>query len=142
MSERTGGGPDRPDPAEHTPPTSAWEWAVAALGAALVAGAIGYLVHHAVTVGEAVPEIAVEHTGTRPTQGGYIVRFLARNRGGATAASLRIEGELLQGSSVVETGEATLDYLPPFSERRGGLFFREDPGRHELRLVPKGYADP
>ena len=51
MSERTGDGPGRPDPAEHTPPTSAWEWAVAALGAALVAGAIGYLVHHAVTVG-------------------------------------------------------------------------------------------
>ena len=136
------GAPAKPGRDEHAPPTSPWEWAVAALGAALVAGTIGYLVHHALTVGEGVPEVSVEHTGTRATQGGHIVRFLARNRGGATAAGLRIEGELLRDSSVVETGEATLDYLPPFSERRGGLFFREDPGRYELRLAPKGYADP
>lgn len=135
-------GPGRPGGDEHAPPTSKWEWAVAALGAALVAGAIGYLVYHALTIGEGVPEVVVEHAGTRAVQGGHIVRFLARNRGSTTAASLRIEGALLRDSSVVETSEATLDYLPSFSERQGGLFFREDPGRYELRLVPKGYADP
>ena len=42
----------------------------------------------------------------------------------------------------METSGATLDYLPSFSEWRGGLFFRGDPDRHELRLVPKGYAQP
>ena len=80
-------GPGRPGGDEHAPPTSKWEWAVAALGAALVAGAIGYLVYHALTIGEGVPEVVVEHAGTRAVQGGHIVRFLARNRGSTTAAS-------------------------------------------------------
>lgn len=123
-------------------PISKWEWMIAALGFALVAGAIGYMAHHALTPRTAVPELTVERMSTHVTQGGYVVRFSARNRSNATAASLRIEGELRQGPSVVETSGATLDYLPSFSERRGGLFFQQDPNRHELRLSPKGYAEP
>ena len=35
-----------------------------------------------------------------------------------------------------------MDYLPPGSEREGGLFFSRDPRRHEVRLRAKGYVDP
>ena len=123
-------------------PTSKWEWAVAALGLALVVGGIGYMAHHALTTDAKVLEVTVERVSTHATQGGYVVTFAARNHGNATAASLRVEGELRRGPSVMETSGATVDYLPSFSERWGGLFFREDPDRHELRLFPKGYAQP
>ena len=36
----------------------------------------------------------------------------------------------------------TLDYLPQDSERRGGLFFTEDPAAYELVLRAQGYAEP
>lgn len=133
-------GPGRREGA--VPPISKWEWAVAALGLFLVLGAIGQLAHHALTATSEVPEVTLERVGTHATQGGYVVRFVARNHGSATAAALQVGGELRRGASVVETSTATLDYLPSYSERGGGLFFQEDPDRHELRLVPKGYAEP
>lgn len=150
MSDRTkaapGGtaedGSDDPDQDEPPPPVSRWEQAVAALGVVLVLGAIGYMAYHALTVRAEVPEVTVERVSTQAVQGGYVVRFRARNHSAATAASLQIEGELRQGPSVVETSGATLDYVPSFSERRGGLFFRADPDLHEVRLMPKGYTDP
>ena len=123
-------------------PVSKWEWAVAAVGFALVAGALGYMVRHALTVDSKVLEVTVERQSTHATQGGYVVLFRARNHSNATAATLWVEGELRQGSSVVETSSAMLDYLPSFSERWGGLFFREAPDKHELRLSPRGYAQP
>ena len=120
-------------------PVSKWEWAVAAFGLALVAGTIGYSAYNALAAGAAVP---VERVGTHATQGGYVVRFSARNHSGATAAELRVEGELRRGASVVEASGVTLGYLPSFSRRQGGLFFQEDPDEYELRLLPKGYAEP
>lgn len=46
------------------------------------------------------------------------------------------------GGEVVEEGEATVDYVPSSSERRGGLVFTRDPRRHELTLRVKGWAEP
>lgn len=123
-------------------PPSKWQWAFAAVGLALVVGVIGYMARYALTAGSVVPDVTVERVSTHATRGGHIVRFRARNHASAVAASLRIEGELRQGSSVVETSDATLDYLPSFSERRGGLFFQRDPEGYELRLVSKGYTEP
>lgn len=123
-------------------PVSKWEWAVAAFGLALVVGTIGYSAYNALAAGAAVPGVTVERVGTHATQGGYVVRFSARNHSGATAAELRVEGELRQGASLVEASGVTLGYLPSFSRRQGGLFFQEDPDKYELRLFPKGYAEP
>lgn len=150
MSDRTKAAPGEPaeggsgDPGrdEPPPPVSRWEQVVAAFGVVLVLCVIGYMAYYALNVRAAVPEVTVEHVSTHAVRGGYVVRFRARNHGGATAAALQVEGELRRDSSVVETSGVTLDYVPSFSERRGGLFFRADPDRHELRLVPKGYADP
>jgi uncharacterized protein (TIGR02588 family) len=62
--------------------------------------------------------------------------------GGQAAAEVLVEGELAGEAGPHETSEATIDYLPPDSEREGGLFFGRDPSRHELRLRAKGYVDP
>ncbi|MBJ6127097.1 TIGR02588 family protein [Microvirga splendida] len=122
--------------------TSKWEWVAAACGLLLVLGTLGYIVYYALTTEAKIPDITAEAIRTEPTRGGHVVQFRARNHSSTTAAGLQITGELRQGSSVVERSEITLDYLPPFSEREGGLIFQEDPARYELRIAPKAYREP
>lgn len=122
--------------------TSKWEWVAAGLGLLIVLGMLGSIGYYGLTTSQSVPAVRIEHAGTDAVPGGYVVRFRAVNSSSATAAALRIAGELRQGSAVVESGEAVLDYLPGRSERQGGFFFRQDPSRYELRLYPLGYVEP
>jgi uncharacterized protein (TIGR02588 family) len=123
-------------------PIPVTEWVVAALGAALVAATIFYLVWLALSRDDAPPDVQVVAGGVHALANGYVVEFRAVNAGGQAAAGLLVEGELSGPQGTVETAEATVDYLPPRSERAGGLIFKEDPRRHELRLSAKGYVDP
>jgi uncharacterized protein (TIGR02588 family) len=123
-------------------PVPATEWVVAAIGAALVAGTIGYLVFLALSRDEAPPDVQIVSGSVHAVQNGYVVEFRAINAGAKAAAELLIEGELEGPDGVVETSEATIDYLPPRSEREGGMIFSQDPRRYELRLSAKGYVDP
>ena len=118
------------------------EWLVGGLGALLVAGSIAYLVYHALWRDAAPPDVQVAVEAIVPRADGWLVQFRAINRGGRAAAELVVEGELVSGEGPIETGEATLDYLPPRSERTGGLFFTRDPRGFELQLRAKGYAEP
>ena len=122
--------------------TSKWEWVAGAVGLLLVLGAVGFIGYTALTSNQSVPAVTLEHVGTQRTPGGYVVEFRARNSGPATAASLTISGSLYDGTTEIETSEATLDYLPPKGERRGGLIFQTDPAEHELSLEAEGYVDP
>lgn len=131
------------DGAEHAPPTSPLEWVVAGVGALLIAAMIVYMVQYALSEHSSMPgEMDVAVLETRTGGLGHTVRFQIRNRTAATAATLIVRGELRSGDRVVETAEAQFDYLPPFSERYGGLIFQHDPSRYELRIVPSGYSEP
>src|SRR5690606_12415718 len=66
-----------------TPPI---ECAVAALCAVILFGIVGYLFWHALVRPSGPPEIAVEAVATPVTDGGYLVEFVAVNRGPRTAA--------------------------------------------------------
>jgi len=122
--------------------TSPLEWVIAAMGGALVAATLAYLVICAMAEPPRPPAVTLSVTSVTTTPGGYLVSFRAENTGGQTAAGLQITGELRDGEVVVESREATLDYLPQQSERRGGLFFTHDPAAHEVSLRAHGYADP
>lgn len=128
--------------AERGPGTSPWEWAAAAASLLLVLGAIGFLLRQAVVGVPSPPAIVLSVDSVHPAPGGFHVGFRARNLGGTTAASLHVAGELRDGERVVETSEATVGFVPPGAERRGGLFFREDPRRHALELRALGYEYP
>jgi uncharacterized protein (TIGR02588 family) len=123
-------------------PIPVTEWVVAALGALLVAGTIGYLVYLATTRDDTPPDVRVVEQAVHALQSGWLVEFRAVNAGSQAAAQLLIEGELRGPDGPVETSEATIDYLPARSAREGGLIFSRDPRRHELRLRAKGYVDP
>ena len=76
------------------------------------------------------------------TRNGYLAKIVAVNEGGMTAAGVVIEGELRRGTESVERSWTTIDYLPPRSEQRGGLFFTRDPRQFELQVRPFGYVEP
>jgi uncharacterized protein (TIGR02588 family) len=118
------------------------EWVIGGLGALLVAGAIALLVYHSLARGHAPPDIRLVAEEVLELRHGYLVRFRAFNEGGSAAAEVTIEGELVGRDGEVETSEAVLDYLPPRSDREGGLLFANDPRAGSLRLRATGYATP
>ena len=118
------------------------EWIVGGLGAALVGGTVAFLVYHSLTRDRTPPDVHLVAERVIDLQDGYLVQFRASNRGGSTAAQLTIEGELTGADGHTETSEATLDYLPPRSDREGGLMFSRDPQAGRLSLRAKGYARP
>lgn len=133
------------DRAKEHPPRHAiplLEWIVAGLGLLLVGGAIAFLVYHSATRGQTPPDLRVAAEGVLELDHGYVVQFRVLNQGGSAAAQVTIEGELVGPEGTIERGEAVLDYLPPRSDREGGLLFTRDPRGGELRLRATGYARP
>jgi uncharacterized protein (TIGR02588 family) len=135
-------GKDASGSAGKQPSTSRWEWVAAGLGLIIVGAIIGYLIYFGMSEHGKVPVIEVQVIEIHPTPAGYVVRFNTLNRGGVTAAGLRIRGELRRGETVLEETETELDYVPPHSERKASLIFQADPGSGTLRITPTGYTDP
>ncbi|MFC3126494.1 hypothetical protein ACFOD4_15630 [Pseudoroseomonas globiformis] len=114
------------------------------LGLIMLVAVLGILLHQALLRPDTPPGIRLE-AGTAEALGpglGYHLPVTAQNLGNQTAASLRVQGEIRREGQVVETSLLEFDYVPDRSQRRGGLFFREDPRQGELVLRPLGYADP
>jgi uncharacterized protein (TIGR02588 family) len=118
------------------------EWIVGALGAALVCGSIGFLVYHALARDQTPPDIRIVAERVLDLQNGYLVQFRAFNQGNSAAAEVGIEGELAGPDGDTEVSEVVLDYLPPRSDREGGLVFSRDPRAGQLSLRAKGHARP
>jgi uncharacterized protein (TIGR02588 family) len=127
---------------ENESETPLLEWAIACVGLVLVAGALGVLLYMAIRREVSPPEVTVRVISILPMQNGYLVRFHAVNQGGSTAEGVVIEGELRRGTERAETSHTTLDYLPSRSEKRGGLFFTQDPRQFDFQVRAFGYEEP
>jgi uncharacterized protein (TIGR02588 family) len=119
------------------------EWVSAAAGLALTLGVLGLIGREALS-GDAAqpPSIEVVPVRIAPAGPGFVVEVAAINRSGGTAAEVEVEGMLMRGESELETSRLIFDYVPGHAERRGGMYFREDPRRHRLELRPLGYQRP
>lgn len=121
---------------------SIWEWVVAAIGFVLVFGVIGFMLYRGIGGNSSPPDLIVQIESMLPTSNGYLVTFVVTNRGELTAAGVTVQGELHNGAERVESSAATLDYVPSRSQRRGGLYFLNDPQQNELQLWAQGYERP
>ncbi len=117
------------------------EWITAALGLLLLAGALWVLVSRGVDQPQP-PSITVDVEEITPVAGAWLVRFAATNRGDETVAGLRLAAKLSHGSTVVETADVQLDYVPARSVRRGGLFLSHDPASGTLEITPSTFSAP
>lgn len=131
--ERGAGRDERP---------SVWEWVTAAAGTLLVLGTVGLMLVEALRGESTPPDVVVSVDRVQAVTGGFRVEFRAENRGGETAAGVKVEGEVRGGGGETETSEMTLDFLPAKATRRGGLFFRDDPRGSRLTLRASGYSEP
>jgi uncharacterized protein (TIGR02588 family) len=117
-------------------------WIASGVGLLLFLGSVGILGYEGLfnSGGDPAISLSVErlsHDGRR-----WHAAIRAENSGGTTGARVQVVGELVSGTTVLETARAEFDYLPAGSTQRGGLFFDRDPAAHELRLRVLGYASP
>jgi uncharacterized protein (TIGR02588 family) len=119
-----------------------WEWIVAGVGCVLVATVIGFLLHEALLGNRHPPDIKLSVSSVIRTGNGYLVQITAENQGSTTAEGVVLGGELRSGPEIVEQSHTTIEYLPPRSKKRAGLFFTRNPRDYELRVRPLGYEDP
>jgi uncharacterized protein (TIGR02588 family) len=118
------------------------EWVFAVIGVMLVAGAAAFITWHGFTRGSSPPDVSLRVDGVSQVRNGYVVTLRAKNAGATTAKSMKVQGDLTRGGVVVESAEMSFDYLPPDSERKGGLMFTRDPRQYEVKLTAKGYEVP
>lgn len=133
--------PPPPDEQQEAPP-SPWEWLAAAIGLVLLVASLGYLVYDALGGDGKPPSPTVRASSIEQQEGRFLVRVQVVNESRATAADLRVEGELRRGAEVVERSETQFPFLPGQSVREGGLFFRNDPRTFELVLSARSYQKP
>jgi uncharacterized protein (TIGR02588 family) len=119
-----------------------WEWIVAGVGLLLVAGVIGFLLYEAFSGNGLPPDVKLSVESVVQTRNGYLAKITAVNEGGITAEGVDIEGELKRGTETIERSQTTIDYLPPRSNKKAGLFFIRDPRQFELHVRALGYEEP
>jgi uncharacterized protein (TIGR02588 family) len=118
------------------------EWIVAGIGVLLVASVIGFFLYEAFAGNQMPPQVKLSIGPVIQTSNGYLIQITAVNQGGSTAKGVVIEGELRRDIETVERSELTIDFLPPRSEKRAGLFFTRDPRAFKLQVRPFGYEEP
>ena len=127
------------EPNQDTP----WaEWTAAALGFLLLVGTLGFLGYKELTETSSPPDVTVHVETIQPARNGYLVTIRAVNHGGQTAAGLMVSGTLRDGARAVETSHTRFQYVPAESERKGGLYFSQDPKTFEFSLRAEGYERP
>ena len=138
MTENGDESEDKPE----SPAKQKLEFIAALVGAVLALGTLGIIVWDGIQEEGRPALVTLRAEAVHPHEGGFVVEIVAENAGDDTAADLLVEGSLMQGGEAVEKSEATLDYLPSHSERRGGLIFARDPAMFQLKLQAKGYIAP
>ena len=119
------------------------EWVASGIGLLLILSMLALLLREALS-GEAgqLPAIDVAIRRIAPAGSGFVVEIEAVNGSGGTAAGVEIEGQLKSGGATIETSSAVIDYVPGHSRRSGGLFFRQDPRRHQIEVRALGFQAP
>jgi uncharacterized protein (TIGR02588 family) len=117
------------------------EYVFGAVGLLLVLALLAFLGYQALGARQGGPELTATVTGVDPVAGGWEVRIVVENTGGAAVGQVEVTGTLESGGTT-EEATATLDYVPARSNRAGALLFTADPRSGRLEVRPVGYALP
>lgn len=118
------------------------EWAAALVGLVLTLTLLGFVGWQAVQAPEKrPPAVSVMAGWVSQVPGGYVVEVTAKNRSTSTAAGVEVEGTITRGGAKIASS-VTFDYVPGHSERKGGLFFPQDPRAHPFEVRALGYSQP
>lgn len=131
MASRNAGKADK-ERDEGTPPL---EWAASLLGALFALGLVGFVLWEALTAAQQPPSIRIEILGSRDTQSGVAVEFVAFNEGGRPAAEVTIGAEK-------EAGQVTFDFIPAQSRRNGTIVLPRGATADAAALRVLGYREP
>lgn len=119
-----------------------YEWIVAALGCVFVFGSVAFMTYKAVTATDKPPDLTASVKSVERLKSGYLVRFEIKNDGEFAAAGAVIKGELKKDGKTEEESTTTVDYVPSFSTRSGGIFFSKDPRQYSVEVRATGYTEP
>ncbi len=119
-----------------------YEVIIAVLGAVFVFSSIIFMTYKAITANDRPPDLVVTKKKVEKVQAGYLLEFEVKNNGEYAGAAAVIKGELKEGEQTKETSTTTVDYVPSYSTRSGGIFFKNDPDKYTLDLQATGYSEP
>ena len=123
--------------------TSVLEWVTGAVGLVVALGLLGIMVWQAATGrNDDLPNLVVEAGRMEAATNGYAVEFEVRNRSDRTAAAVVVVAVLRRAGQEVETGTATIDYVPARSGAKGGFQFANDPRLGTLEMRATNYQLP
>ena len=123
-------------------PGEIWEELLGGVGLVLVISIISYLLYQSSQPNQP-PTLMIEAERIVAQEKGYLVQIRVTNQGDKTASSAMVEGTLVDaGGNTVESSDITFDYVPPHSQRHGGLIFQANPGEYQLELQSRGYVEP
>jgi uncharacterized protein (TIGR02588 family) len=119
------------------------EWSVFALSFTLVAGMLIYLIHDAVTRGNAPPDLIVHLGEAKAQEDHFLMPVLVTNHGDLTAKDIQIEVTLTGASESGERATFEIEFLPRQATHEGWVTFQSDP--HAAKAVKArvlGYQKP
>jgi uncharacterized protein (TIGR02588 family) len=131
----------RKDKVKNEDDTPLLEWIFGGIGFVLFAAALTVSVVNGLGKREP-PSITTRIEPAEQIGGRFRVEFEAVNAGDQTASLVELVAILREGGSVVETHTVEIDFLPPHSSRRAGVFLDQDPHGRTLEIVAVAYQHP
>ncbi len=118
------------------------EWITGAVSSIIVLAVIIWIGKDAFSDQDVSPNLHGSVLYTEERSGGFQVLFQIRNDSSATAAQVKIRGEVRDQGLVVEGSETVLDYVPGHSTVAGGLVFRRNPAGKEIVVTTMAFDQP
>lgn len=133
--------PDKAGKADNDEETPLLEWIFGGIGLVLFAGALTVSVVNGLAKA-AAPLITTRVEPAEAIGGRFRVEFEALNLGDQTASMVELVATLREGGTVVESHTVEIDFLPPHSSRRAGVFLDHDPDGRGVEVAAVSYQHP
>ncbi|MBW4552176.1 MAG: TIGR02588 family protein [Aphanocapsa sp. GSE-SYN-MK-11-07L] len=109
------------------------EWITFLVALCIVAVIVGLVIYEWVTESNQPPILTISRQEIREAEGQFYVPFTVTNKGGLTAESVQVSGELQIEGQPSQIGDQQIDFLSSGEQQEGAFIFNHNPSRGELR---------